>query len=333
MNILTPVSNAEEIRLFSELGANEFFSGYVNQKWIDDFNSLSDEKGILQLPINRRTPLRTNFVSYEKLKEAVDMAEMVGGRFYITLNAAFYTENMYPYLKEYLYELLSAGVNRLIVSDIGIMELLNTEFTEFKLTASCVVQIISSSMVDFYKNFNIERVVFPRHISVEDICMIADNFPELEFECFGLCEKCLHDDGNCRSMHSVGAVCLDCWNSVYERINGESISPQMRHELLLNEAMYKNWIAPNAMNQVSVNNLGCSLCSIGSLLKHNNVKTLKISGRGRGTDYVKHQILILNTAIDMFCQNQPIESVQKYVQRVLGADHCIDNGYCIMRGR
>ena len=131
MNILTPVSNAEEIRLFSELGANEFFSGYVNQKWIDDFNSLSDEKGILQLPINRRTPLRTNIVSYEKLKEAVDMAEMVGGRFYITLNAAFYTENMYPYLKEYLYELLSAGVNRLIVSDIGIMELLNTEFTEF----------------------------------------------------------------------------------------------------------------------------------------------------------------------------------------------------------
>ena len=127
MNILTPVSNAEEIRLFSELGANEFFSGYVNQKWIDDFNSLSDEKGILQLPINRRTPLRTNIVSYEKLKEAVDMAEMVGGRFYITLNAAFYTENMYPYLKEYLYELLSAGVNRLIVSDIGIMELLNTD--------------------------------------------------------------------------------------------------------------------------------------------------------------------------------------------------------------
>lgn len=103
MNILTPVSNAEEIRLFSELGANEFFSGYVNQKWIDDFNSLSDEKGILQLPINRRTPLRTNIVSYEKLKEAVDMAEMVGGRFYITLNAAFYTENMYPYLKEYHY--------------------------------------------------------------------------------------------------------------------------------------------------------------------------------------------------------------------------------------
>ena len=78
MNILTPVSNAEEIRLFSELGANEFFSGYVNQKWIDDFNSLSDEKGILQLPINRRTPLRTNIVSYEKLKEAVDFADMVG---------------------------------------------------------------------------------------------------------------------------------------------------------------------------------------------------------------------------------------------------------------
>lgn len=84
---------------------------------------MSDEKGILQLPINRRTPLRTNIVSYEKLKEAVDMAEMVGGRFYITLNAAFYTENMYPYLKEYLYELLSAGVNRLIVS-VCIMELL-----------------------------------------------------------------------------------------------------------------------------------------------------------------------------------------------------------------
>ena len=133
-------------------------------------------------------------------------------------------------------------------------------------------------------------------------------------------------------MHSVGAVCLDCWNSVYERIDGESISPQIRHELLLNEAMYKNWIAPNTLNQVSINNLGCSLCSIGSLLKHCNIRALKISGRGRGTEYVKHQILILNTVIDMFCQNQSIERVQEYVQQVLGMDHCIDNGYCVMRG-
>ena len=149
MNILTPIANAQEIQIFSKLGANEFFSGYINQKWIDNFNSLTDEKGIMQLPINRRTPLRTNILSYEKLKEAVDMAENVKGRFYITLNASFYTENMYPYLREYLYELLSAGVNRLIVSDIGIMELLNTEFPEFRLTASCVAQIISSSTVEF----------------------------------------------------------------------------------------------------------------------------------------------------------------------------------------
>lgn len=187
---------------------------------------------------------------------------------------SFYYENMYPYLKEYLYELLSAGVNRLIVSDIGIMELLNTEFTEFKLTASCVVQIISSSMVDFYKNFNIERVVFPRHISVEDICMIADNFPELEFECFGLCEKCLHDDGNCRSMHSVGAVCLDCWNSVYERINGESISPQMRHELLLNEAKVLNIIS-EFYSKYQLENFEILVNDFGILEKVNKIPYLK----------------------------------------------------------
>ena len=72
MNILTPIANAQEIQIFSKLGTNEFFSGYINQKWIDNFNSLTDEKGIMQLPINRRTPLRTNiFHACSWLKRAL----------------------------------------------------------------------------------------------------------------------------------------------------------------------------------------------------------------------------------------------------------------------
>lgn len=332
LNILTPVSSAEEIQIYAKEGSDEFFAGYVNQEWLDTFNYLPERSGVMQLPLNRRTPLQANITSREELQKAVAMAKTVGGRLYITLNASFYTENMYTYLRKYLKELISTGVNYLIVSDIGIMELLNMEFSEIKITVSCVAQVISSSMVAFYKNFNVERIVFPRHISLASIGKIADQFPELEFECFGLCEKCMHDDGNCRCMHSVGAICLDCWNTTYERVDGNRLELEDGKELMVTEAAYQNWIAPNVRQQVSVPNLGCSLCSIGELLRHKNIHALKISGRGRGVDFVRCQISIVHNVIKLFSQNKSVKDVQGYVQQVLGTDHCMDHGYCIMRG-
>ena len=332
MNILAPISCAEDIQTYAKEGVSEFYAGYVNKEWIDTFNFLPWQRGIMQSPLNRRTPLHANIISREELQNAVKMSLKVGGQLYITLNASFYTENMYPFLRSFLDEVTNAGVDHLIVSDIGIMELINIEYSRIKITVSCVAQVISANMVAFYQNFNVERIVFPRHIPLTTVVKIVDCFPEMDFECFSLCEKCMHDDGNCRCLHSIGAICLDCWNTTYERVDGNFLDIKDRKELMITEAAYRNWIAPNALPQVSVSNLGCSLCSIGELLKHKNIRTVKISGRGRDTDFVRHQVRIVNTVIELFSHNKSVQDIQDYVRQALGTDHCVDHGYCVMRG-
>lgn len=331
MNILTPISGIEDIKILETEGANEFFAGYINQEWIELFNDLQDENGNMQLTINRRNGLRANIRDFHELCEAVKLTKEVKGRLYITVNAPFYTENMYPFLRRYFQELSNAGVERLIVSDIGIMEILAEEFEQFKITVSCLAQVVNNSQVEFFKQFGVERIVFPRHMPIKNIISIVEHFPELEFECFGFCEKCLHDDGNCRCMHNMGAICMECWNSVYETVDGKEISLELKQELLLNEALYKDWMQASVALQNDMN-LGCSLCSVGVLMKYPNISTFKLSGRGKGISFVVDAVRITKDVIT-FCQKEDsVEKVQKFVQEKLGSRFCQDYTYCIMRG-
>lgn len=332
MNILAPVSNIDEVRTFSKAGANEFYIGYTDEAWINNFNGPTDAKGTLFVPLNGRTRKNANITSQEELIKIVCASEQEGGRLYVTLNAPFYTDNMYPYLRNHLSELASVGINRLIVSDIGLMELISTEFPEFMLTVSCVSQVSSCGQVQFYKNFNVERIVFPRHIPISHVCMIADRFPDLEFECFALCEKCMHGDGFCRSMHGIGAFCKDCWNGTYESIDGTELPGDLQRKILDNQTAYRKWISPEQLNGAQVGNLGCSLCSVGNILQHSNIKSLKLSGRGRSTEFVKTQVQITKTVIELFQKQKSKEFIQKYVQQMLGQQYCVDYTYCIMRG-
>lgn len=332
MNILAPISNMDEVKVFFDVGANEFYIGYTDEIWIKNFNGPLNEKGTIFMPLNGRTRMNANISSWDKLYRIICLVDQLGGRFYVAINAPFYTENMYQYLRRFLRDLESAGVRRLIVSDVGLMELLSREFPRFRLTVSCVSQTVSCWQVKFFKHFAVERIVFPRHTPILDVCEIAAQHPDLEFECFGLCEKCMHGDGFCRSMHGVGTFCKDCWDGTYESVDGNEISKEKKIFIEDNQRAYRKWISPENAEDTIINDLGCSLCAVGNLLQHENIKAIKLSGRGRSSEFVKIQIQAAKEVIRMFKIKQGIGSVQKYIRQMLGPQYCVDYTYCIMRG-
>lgn len=332
MNILTPISSVDEVKAFSEAGANEFYIGYTDELWVRNFNGPLNEKGTIFMPLNGRTRMNANISSWEELRRIIHLADQLYGRLYVTVNAPFYTENMYQYLIEFLRKLESIGVRRLIVSDIGLMELLCREFPGFKLTVSCITQTVSSWQVQFFKHFAVERIVFPRHTPVSDVCEIATQHPDLEFECFGLCEKCMHGDGFCRSLHGIGTFCKDCWDGVYESVTGSEISKEKKRAISDNQKAYRQWISPETAKDTLIDNFGCSLCAVGNMMQYENIKAIKLSGRGRSSEFVKVQIQAAKEVIRMFEMNQGIKIVQKYIQQTLGPQYCADYAYCVMRG-
>ena len=331
MNILTPIARVEDVEPLVKSGASEFFAGFINREWIDLYNHIETSRGNLQFTLNRRNGLWTNFIDETELQKLIQTIEQYRGTLFITLNAPFYTEKMFISLRRYLQKISSYGVKNLIVSDVGVMQLICEEFPEFEITVSCLAEIISCEAVEFYKQFNIKRVVFPRHISIQKLINIAKKFPEIEFEFFGLCEKCLHDDGNCRSMHNLGAFCMECWNGKYESVYGNNISNSERNAIMINEAFYKNWI--NGCTVDENNNYGCSLCAIASLSKVKNISSVKLSGRGKSIDFIVKQVKMTRSIIEMCeCRNAKIDDIRSYVKKQFCESYCEDFSHCIMRG-
>ena len=138
----------------------------------------------------------------------------------------------YKYLKEYFEELTSVNVKNVIVFDVGLINYLHNNFPIFMITVSCLNQVVNCAAVDFYKNFNVRRIVYPRHISITEAVSIAQKYPDIEFEAFSLFEKCAFDDGNCRCIHNAGFICHDnyCKNYI--------IHDKKMNEAILNKNAY-----------------------------------------------------------------------------------------------
>lgn len=334
MEILAPITNLEEMRELSLLGVKEFFCGYMNSEWYEVFNNPDVYKKMVPYPINRRHSVLTNISSLEELKLINEECERLNSRLYLTLNATFYPANTYRLLERYIEQVVSIGVTHFIVSDLGLISYISRNRPEVKLSISCLAQVTNSQAVDFYRQFNPERIVLPRHISIESAKRIMLNNPDIEFECFALGEKCLYDDGFCRCNHALSPFCTETMRSTYYSSDNSVISKEEKEKLLLNESVYNDW-SNELIEDVSSlcgKNLGCSLCSIIKLSNIPNMCSWKLSGRGKNKFAMQERIKLVKDIIEMAESGRDIEEAKRLVKNVLGLKYCDDYEYCFMRG-
>ncbi|RKI99819.1 hypothetical protein D7X87_24295 [bacterium D16-54] len=214
MNILMPIQTVQEIIPLIGAGATEFYGGYISDNWKKKYNKEKAD-GILQISLNNRDREKTNFKNIADLQKAVRLCEKYKKSFFLVINAKWFPQECFEELNSYIQEIRDIGIERLIVSDIGLIKFLFDNYPDMKLSISCLNEIYNSASVDFYKQFNPERIVFPRHINIKDVEMIANSHKNTEFEVFVLSDKCIYDDGNCRCFHDWGPICQESWSTNY----------------------------------------------------------------------------------------------------------------------
>ncbi len=335
MDLLVPVQSEKEMKGLIENGINEFYCGYIPPYWIEKYNkSHGNNLTSLQVSINRRDNLFSNVKSIDSLERMCALAEEHGGTLFVTLNMPYYTEESYPEISRYLEEISEAGVKHLIVSDIGIIEFIQEKYKNFRMTISCENQVINSYSVKFYSNFeNIERIVFPRHITIDELDQIVKSNTDMDFECFILSNKCIYDDGNCHCIHDLGLICQDRWdyeilgpNDDYKRID------QLSHK----EINYERWSInyhdmTNREPMLFWRQYGCSICALYNLVKYKNLKSLKIVGRGRWIEF--EDIRFLVRFIQCAENGATLVELQEMAKGLYGNAALCDSGkYCIMPG-
>lgn len=133
--------------------------------------------------------------SEEEICRAIHIAHFMGRKIYLTVNTLI-KEDEFTELYSYLLPLYEAGLDGVIVQDIGVLAYIRERFKGLKLHASTQMTLTGTGGASFLKEQGVERIVPARELSLAEIRRIKEQ-TGLEIECFIHGAMCYCYSGQC----------------------------------------------------------------------------------------------------------------------------------------
>lgn len=237
----------------------------------------------------------SNF-SIDELKEAVSTAHDNKVKVYLTCNTVP-RNNEIKKLPEFLCDVQKTGIDALIISDIGVMELAKKYAPSIPIHISTQAGVANYVTANALYNMGATRIVLARELSLEEIRFIRDNIPEdLELEVFIHGSMCVSFSGRClisNYMTGRDANRGDCANSC-------------RWKYYLSEEN-----RPGEFFKIEENNNGTfffnskDLCMIEHINKliDSGISSFKIEGRAKSAYYTSVVTNAYRHALDGYYNN------------------------------
>ena len=146
-----------------------------------------------------------NFATAQQLKEAVDFCHCRGVKVYLTLNTLV-SDREIPAALDQLKAACDAGIDAVIVQDLGLARLIKKAAPSLNMHASTQMSVHSASALPLLKGLGFCRVVLSRELSREqmtDICRAADELG-IEIEVFVHGALCMCLSGQCYMSGVIG---------------------------------------------------------------------------------------------------------------------------------
>lgn len=231
----------------------------------------------------------TNFDN-DELIEAVKYAKLRNVNIFVTVNTSI-KETEIEELISYTDFLYKIGVDAIILSDIGIAEVLRKRYPNMELHASTQISAHSLNDVLELKQVGFDRVVIARELSIEEIKEICDNV-DIDIEVFIHGAICVSYSGQCLMSSMLGDRSGN---------RGRCAQPCRQSYKLINKTTGKI-INVNGNYLLSPKDL-CSIENIEKILD-TGVKSLKIEGRMKRPEYVAVVTSRYRKAIDNYINNK-----------------------------
>ena len=139
--------------------------------------------------------------SLEDIAELVKYAHLYNVRIYVTLNTILKDEEL-PETERMIWDLYKAGVDALIVQDMGLLSL---NLPPIPLHASTQMDNRTMAKVKFLSDAGFRQVVLARELSLEQIRKIHEAVPQTPLEVFVHGALCVSFSGQCYvSQHCFG---------------------------------------------------------------------------------------------------------------------------------
>ena len=142
----------------------------------------------------RASPMNFDF---EQLCNAVKTAHAKNVKVYLTCNT-LPRNNELPFFEKFVKEAVEAGVDALIVADIGLLMMIKRYAPDMEIHISTQTGIVNYATARELYDMGAKRVVLARELSLDEIAEIrAKTAPDLDIECFVHGAMCVSFSGRC----------------------------------------------------------------------------------------------------------------------------------------
>jgi len=164
----------------------------------------------------------TNFDESSIIK-AIEYAHIHNSKIYLTINTLF-KNNEIDLLYDYLYPYYIAGLDAVIIQDIGVFKAVKEMYPHLPIHCSTQMNITSVHAAKFMKELGADRIVTAREMNLNEIKHIKDNV-DIEIETFVHGAMCYSYSGQCLMSSLAGGrsgnrgrcaqPCRQCYNNKY----------------------------------------------------------------------------------------------------------------------
>ena len=233
--------------------------------------------------------------SVEDIRQLVDFARPYGVKVYVTLNTIIYDNEMEE-ARQLIGELAEAGVDALIVQDLGLITNYEVRSRNLELHASTQMDNRTAEKVAWLRDLGFEQVVLARELTLDEIREIHEQVPDVRLEVFVHGAICVSYNGQCyASQYCFGRsanrgecaqFCRMPFDLIEERgeRKEERVLVQQKHLLSLRDM--------NRSNDLE------ALLDAG-------VSSLKIEGRLKDVTYVKNVVAYYRQRLDEIFRRRP----------------------------
>ncbi|MEJ6480766.1 DUF3656 domain-containing protein [Nostoc punctiforme UO1] len=264
--LLAPAGNWDCAKAAVENGADAIYFG------LDRFNAR----------------MRAENFTEADLPQLMTFLHRRGVKGYVTVNTLIFPKELAE-AQQYLRTIIAAGVDAVIVQDVGICRLIRHLSPDFPIHASTQMTITSAAGVEFAKSLSCQLVVLARECSLQEINkiqqQIAQQETSLPLEVFVHGALCVAYSGQCLTSEALGGrsanrgECAQACRMPYDLIaDGEVVNLKERKYLL----------SPQDLAGLDV---------LPDLVK-SGVTCLKIEGRLKAPEYVANVTRVYRQALD-----------------------------------
>lgn len=224
----------------------------------------------------------------EGLLRAIDHAHLKQKKLYLTVNTLFKESEMEELLL-FLRPYYEAGLDAVIVQDLGAMRQIRRYFPELELHASTQMTITGAYGAAFLKEMGASRIVTSRELSLQEIRKIHESV-DIEIESFVHGALCYCYSGQCLMSSMIGGRSGN---------RGRCAQPcRLPYDLydekrMLNKKEERYLLSPKDI---------CTLELIPELIE-SGISSFKIEGRMKRAEYTAGVVRIYRKYLDRYLEN------------------------------